>query len=91
MVTRIAARLHRWYEWVPVNDLESYAYLGLAMAAKIYQPDRGVPFENFASRKAMYLAIDEMRKDGVLKRRGAAPAPSMGMLNPETRVSYRLK
>ncbi|MDP6545896.1 MAG: sigma-70 family RNA polymerase sigma factor [Phycisphaerae bacterium] len=83
MVPRIAARLHRWYEWVARDDLESYAYLGLAMAAKKFQPERGVPFENFASRKAMYLAIDEMRKAGILKRRGAAPGPSIGMLNPE--------
>ncbi|MCP4377017.1 MAG: sigma-70 family RNA polymerase sigma factor [bacterium] len=83
MVPRIASRLHRWYEWVAVDDLESYAYLGLAKAAKIYQPDRGVPFENFASHKAMYLAIDEMRKDGILKRRSAAPGPSIGMLPPE--------
>ena len=83
MVTRIAARLHRWYEWVAMDDLESYAYLGLAMAAKKFQPDRGVPFENFASRKAMYLAIDEMRKAGILKRRSATPGPSIGMLNPE--------
>jgi len=83
MVSRIAARLHRWYEWVAMDDLESYAYLGLAMAARRYQPDRGVPFENFASRKAMYLAIDEMRKAGILKRRSAAPTPSIGALNPE--------
>ena len=83
MVSRIAARLHRWYEWVAVDDLQSYAYLGLAMAAKKFQPDRGVPFENFAARKAMYLAIDEMRKAGILKRRSVTPGPSIGMLNPE--------
>ena len=83
MVSRIAARLHRWYEWVAVDDLESYAYLGLAMAARMYQPDRGIPFENFASHKAMYLAIDEMRKVGILKHRNAAATPSMGMLNQD--------
>lgn len=72
MAGQIAQRLHRWYCWIGVEDLHSYAYLGLALAAKAYQPDRGVPFANFASQKALFLAIDEMRKDGVLKRKRSA-------------------
>ena len=68
---RIAGRLHRSYNWVCLDDLRSYAYLGLALAAEAYEADRGVPFERFAWRKGMFLAIDEMRKTGVLKRRRA--------------------
>jgi len=81
---RIAGRLHRWYHWVPAEDLKSYAYLGLALAARSYQSDRGVTFVQFAWRKAMYLAIDEMRKDGVLCRRRATPRPTFSSLTPET-------
>jgi len=83
MVQRIASRLHRWYGWVAMEDLHSYAYLGLALAARAFQRERGVPFENFASRKAMFLAIDEMRKDGVLRRRTLTPRPTTGMLRAD--------
>ena len=83
MANRIALRLHRSYGWVGMDDLGSYAYLGLVKAARIYEAGRGVPFEVFAFRKAMYLAIDEMRKDGVLKRRRTAPGPSVGVLPPD--------
>lgn len=68
LVQNIAHRLSRRYSWVGMDDLNSYAYLGLTQAAKIYDSSRGVPFEPFACRKAMYLAIDQMRKDGILRR-----------------------
>ena len=61
----IASRLRWWYSWLALDDLESYAYLGLVLAAKSFQADRGIPFAKFACRKAMFLAIDEMRRDGV--------------------------
>lgn len=67
----IASRLHRSYTWIALDDLRGYAYLGLALAAQAYKADRGVPFDCFASRKGMFLAIDEMRKDGVVRRRRA--------------------
>lgn len=67
----IAGRLHRSYHWVCLDDLQGYAFLGVALAAKAYEAERGVPFDRFASRKGMFLAIDEMRKDGVLQRRRA--------------------
>jgi len=79
----IAARLHRLYSWVAMDDLKSYGFLGLALAAKIYEPSRGVPFPQFAWRKGMFLAIDEMRKDGVLSRRRTTPAPTFGTLTPD--------
>jgi RNA polymerase sigma factor (sigma-70 family) len=55
----------------------------MALAAKSYESDRGVPFVNFVSRKGMYMAIDEMRKDGVLRRRRNTPGPKMTALTPE--------
>jgi len=79
----IAARLHRLYSWVPMEDLHSYAYLGMALAAKIYDPERGVPFPQFAWRKGMFMAIDEMRKDGVLSRRRPTPLPTFAPLSPD--------
>ena len=83
MANGIAARLSRWYSWVSLDDLRSYAYLGLALAARVYEPGRGVPFPQFAWRKGMYLAIDEMRKDGVLSRRRTTPLPTTTTLLPD--------
>ncbi len=68
LAKNIARRLRRRYGWVSIDDLNSYAYLGLTLATKVYDSSRGVPFERFACRKAMYLAIDQMRKDGILRR-----------------------
>ncbi len=64
----IAFRLKRRYPWVDAEDLHSYSLLGLTVAAKSWEPDRGVPFGAFAARKAMCLAIDEMRHDRILHR-----------------------
>jgi RNA polymerase sigma factor (sigma-70 family) len=72
LAENIARRLYRRYRWVEPDDLGSYAYLGVTLAARTFDPKRGVPFERFACTKAMYLAIDEMRKDGVLRRADAA-------------------
>ena len=83
LANRIASRLRRWYSWVALDDLRSYAYLGMALAEKNYESDRGVPFAQFAWRKGMFLAIDEMRKDGVLSRRRATPGPTFTPLTPE--------
>jgi len=83
LARQIAGRLRRWYGWVGLDDLHSYAYLGVALAARAYEDDRGVPFVNFAAHKGMYLAIDEMRKDGVLKRRRATSGPTFGALTPD--------
>lgn len=68
LADQISRRLLRRYCWVGLDDLHSYAYLGLTLAARAYDPKRGVPFDRFASTKAMFLAIDEMRKDGILRR-----------------------
>ena len=72
---QISARLKRRYTWVPMEDLYSYALLGLTMSANAYDDSRGVPFPNFASQKGMFWAIDEMRKDGILRRRSSSNMP----------------
>lgn len=72
---QIAARLKRRYTWVQMEDLYSYSLLGLTKAANAFDDARGVPFPNFASQKGMFWAIDEMRKDSVLRRRSSANMP----------------
>ncbi len=72
---QIASRLKRRYTWVAMDDLYSYALLGLTMSANAFDVGRGVPFPNYASQKGMFWAIDEMRKDGVLRRRSSSSLP----------------
>jgi RNA polymerase sigma factor (sigma-70 family) len=81
LARQIAARMKRRYSWVNMEDLYSYSLLGLTMSANAYEPDRGVPFANFASQKAMFWAIDEMRKDGILRRRSAKATPRFISIN----------
>jgi RNA polymerase sigma factor for flagellar operon FliA len=81
LAKQIAARMKRRYSWVNMDDLYSYSLLGLTMAANAYEPDRGVPFANFASQKAMFWAIDEMRKDNILRRRNAKNTPRFVSIN----------
>ncbi|MCD4824418.1 MAG: sigma-70 family RNA polymerase sigma factor [Phycisphaerae bacterium] len=75
LAQQIARRLYRRYRWVGMDDLHSYAYLGLSLAARAFDASRGVPFVRYACTKAMYLAIDEMRRDGVLRRADANRRP----------------
>ena len=74
---RIAARLKRRYAWIGMDDLRGYALYGLVVAAEHYQVERGVPFAVYALQKATYGAIDEMRTDGVIRRREAAARPKV--------------
>ncbi|MFP4140353.1 MAG: sigma-70 family RNA polymerase sigma factor [Planctomycetota bacterium] len=77
LARKIARKLHRRYHWLVADEVHSYAWMGLAKAAEAYESDRGVPFANFAMVKGAYYAIDEMRRDGLLKRKrdaGTAPA-----------------
>jgi RNA polymerase sigma factor (sigma-70 family) len=78
---QIARSLKRRYPWVELDDLEGYAFLGLAMAAKDYRADMGVPFRCYAGRKGMYLAVDEMRRARVLRHASAAKRPRFLGLN----------
>jgi len=71
----IANRLRCRFPWVPAEDLYSYALFGLVKAAGNYDPDRSVPFAAYAGKKALFAAIDEMRKDRILFRAGHRPRP----------------
>ncbi len=73
----IAFQLKRSYVWVDSDELYSYALWGLTLAAKAYMPKRGVPFSNFAIRKARYLAIDAMREDKVIRRSSSSGGPAL--------------
>ena len=82
LATQIAHRLNRRYSWVGFDDLQSYAYMGILLAARLYDSSRGISFERFACVKALFLAIDEMRKDGILHRSETAskrPSEQMGV------------
>jgi len=84
LVEELAHRLRRRYGWVELEELRSYAYLGLALAARAYEADRGLPFVNYAARKALYLAVDEMRRDRLVCR-ADADLPSCFRLQPDLR------
>lgn len=68
LADQIAIRLKRRYNWIDEGDLRSYAYLGVMLAAQLFDVRRGLTLVQFAARKGLYLAIDEMRKDGIVRR-----------------------
>lgn len=72
---QIARSLKRRYPWVDLDDLEGYAFLGVALAAKGYKAELGVPFPNHAGKKGMFLAVDEMRRARILRHASAAKRP----------------
>ena len=76
LVDQITGRLIRRYWWIDRDDLRGYAYLGLALSAKRYDSSRGTSFAQFAGAKGTFMAIDEMRKDGVLRRADSTCAKS---------------
>ena len=77
LAERIASRLKRRYVWIAMDELYSYAMVGLLTAAQQFEHARGVPFATFAWTKGMFGAIDEMRRDGLLRRQDAQPRPKM--------------
>lgn len=79
LVPQISRRLMKRYGWIGRDDLESYAYIGLDLAARSFDPDRGLDFKRYACTKAMYLAVDEMRKDGLLRRADSTASKTESM------------
>lgn len=57
-VTSVAARVPRH---VRHDDLVSAGLLGLAQAARMWDPERGVSFEHFARRRIEGALLDELR------------------------------
>lgn len=46
---------------VAVDDLRSWAMTGMALAARSWDPERGIPFERFASSRIRGAILDELR------------------------------
>jgi RNA polymerase sigma factor (sigma-70 family) len=67
-----------------LDDLYSYSLWGLTQAARAYDPSRGTAFRTYASQWAMFLAIDQMRKEGVLQRSDAKKRPRMVSLSVDS-------
>ena len=64
----IARILKRRYNWIDSEELYSYSLYALTVTAFSYDASKGVPFPVYAARKAMYLAVDQMRHERVLHR-----------------------
>lgn len=76
MVARsVSARLKRRYPWLDEDELYGYGLFGLVSAANAWRPQRGKDFGAFAAVKAGYLAVDQMRRDGILRHRPRPSAP----------------
>lgn len=58
VVSGISARVPRHVAW---DDLVSAGMLGLAEAARSFDPTRGVPFDGFASLRIRGALLDELR------------------------------
>lgn len=58
----LAVEKARTVSRVDLDDLISAAYFGLSRAAKLYEPERGVPFGAFARKYINWAILDEMRR-----------------------------
>jgi RNA polymerase sigma factor for flagellar operon FliA len=62
LVPTLARRVHWSFDrFMAVEDLESYAREGLLLAARSYDPTRGVPFRAWATLRMRGAMIDGMR------------------------------
>ena len=71
LIRLISYRLKRRFPWIDSEDLFSYSALGVAQAASLWQGGQGGTFGAYASVKGMFLAIDQMRKDRLIRRSGS--------------------
>jgi RNA polymerase sigma factor for flagellar operon FliA len=70
LVEIIARQLYRTTgKRVPLDDLLSYGREGLLIAARIFEPNRGVPFRRWANLRVRGAMIDGIRKNTELPRR----------------------
>jgi RNA polymerase sigma factor FliA len=51
------------------NELQSFGMEGLMVAARRFDPEKGVPFRGYAAFRVRGAMIDGVRKNGVLPRR----------------------
>ena len=71
VIHNIAKRLQKSFYWMCWDDLNSYGWSALVIAAIKYDPKKQKPdktFETYASQVGFFLAVDEMRSDGVICR-----------------------
>jgi RNA polymerase sigma factor (sigma-70 family) len=73
LVGIIAGDLGRLYPWVDAEERTGYAGLGLARAVDVYDPSRCGDVRAHLRVRGRYAAIDQMRRDRVV-RRGEGPA-----------------
>lgn len=73
LINAITRKIRRKFYWVPCHELESYARSGLVLAAIKYNPKKQKnvkTFKSYVLRYGVYIAIDEMRSDGIVIRKG---------------------
>jgi RNA polymerase sigma factor (sigma-70 family) len=70
LLRQVTGRLARSYSWIGSDELESYAWIGLIKAARSFDANRSRSFGAYAAVKGVYHAVDEMRRDGLLRRPG---------------------
>jgi len=77
LIQHLTTNLYRKFYWIDLDELESYARSGLVLAAIHYDPQRSRDqvFARYARKSAFYLAIDEMRSDGVVRRGSVKKGP----------------
>ena len=69
-LVRLAATpmIHRAPEWQPVDDLLGYGAVGLIQAVERFDPEQGVTFATFATRRIQGAIMDGQRVEDPLTR-----------------------
>jgi RNA polymerase sigma factor for flagellar operon FliA len=69
LVHAIARRLRNQLSWsLSAEELVAYGHEGLLLAARTFDPSRGVPFPSWATLRIRGAMIDGVRKMGMLPR-----------------------
>ena len=68
LIPNLAAMLFKKFYWIDWEELKSYSRSGLVLAALQHDSQRQKSFTKYVIRAAFYLAVDEMRSDGVVIR-----------------------
>jgi RNA polymerase sigma factor (sigma-70 family) len=72
LVARTASGMHRRLgRSVPLDDLISSGHEGLVAALRRFEPERGVPFRSWAQLHVSAAIIDDLRRAGAIRRKGA--------------------
>lgn len=74
-IKRMALLLKARMPWAELDELLQWGAIGMMEAARRFDPNHGVSFQAFASRRIRGAMIDGLRRDGV-RRRGEAVFPA---------------